>query len=248
MGASALAAPERAKSPHDGAALPIEALEKKIGVKFKNRKIVEEALTHKSYAMETGNGPFNERMEFLGDSILNTAVTDLLFKRYPEENEGKLSKYKSLLVSKPSLVKWAREMKLGAYVRLSESEEATGGRDRESILANAMEALIGAIFLDQGFEKARRFVVDKFSQKKRIVETDYKSRLQELIQKKYGMPPTYVLVDEEGPDHDKVFHMQVVVKKKALGRGAGKSKKESEQNAAREALKNIRLSGLAGSK
>lgn len=244
MAASAVAT----KPARSGAALPIEALEKKIGIKFKNRKIVEEALTHKSYAMETGNGPFNERMEFLGDSILNTAITDLLFKRYPEEDEGKLSKYKSLLVSKASLVRWGRELKVGAYVRLSESEEATGGRDRESILANAMEALIGAIFLDQGFEKARAFVVDKFSQKKRIIETDYKSKLQEIIQKKYGMPPTYVVVDEEGPDHDKTFHIQVVVKKKALGQGVGKSKKESEQNAAREALKNIRLSGLAGSK
>jgi ribonuclease-3 len=238
----------RSKPEHSGADLPIEALEKKIGVKFKNRKTIEEAMTHKSYAMETGQGPFNERMEFLGDSILNAAVTDLLFKRYPDEDEGKLSKYKSLLVSKPSLVKWAREMKLGAYVRLSESEDSTGGRDRDSILANAMEAMIGAIFLDQGFEKAHKFVVDKFSQKKRIVETDYKSKLQEIVQKKHGIPPTYVLVDEEGPDHDKTFHMQVLVKKKALGRGAGKSKKESEQNAAREALRKIRLSESAGSK
>ncbi len=220
----------------------LESLEKKIGIKFKNRKLLEEALTHKSYSTEDANTSFNERLEFLGDSILNASVTDFLFKRFPDEDEGKLSKLKSHLVAKPSLVKWAKEMKIGPFIRMSSSEESTGGRERDSIIANSIEALIGAIFLDHGFDRAHAFILQKLSQRKRIVETDYKSKLQELIQKKHQMPPTYILIGEDGPDHNKTFHMQVRIKKKLLGQGQGKSKKESEQSAAWAALKKIRKS------
>src|SRR5438552_2849635 len=125
-----------------------ESLEKKIQIKFHNKKLLEEALTHKSYAIENSGGPFNERLEFLGDSILNTSITDYLFKRFPNEDEGKLSKLKSQLVARQSLVQWARELKIGPFLRISESEKFTGGRDRDSLLANVMEALVGAIFLD----------------------------------------------------------------------------------------------------
>lgn len=225
-------------------ASPLEALEKKIKIKFKNKKLLEEAMTHKSFSMEAGGGLFNERLEFLGDSILNASVTDFLFRRFPDENEGKLSKLKSHLVAKPSLVKWAKDLKIGPFIRMSSSEESTGGRERDSIIANSVEALIGAIFLDQGFDKAHEFILEKLAQKKRIVETDYKSRLQEIIQKKYQMPPSYRLTGEDGPDHDKTFHMEVCIKKKLLGRGSGKSKKESEQAAAREALRKIRKDKL----
>lgn len=217
-----------------------EGLEKKIGLKFKNEALLEEALTHKSFSMEDGRQPFNERLEFLGDSILNAAITDYLFRRFPEDNEGKLSKLKAQLVARPSLVEWAKELKVGSYLMMSESEEETGGRERDSLLANAMEALIGAIFLDQGFEKAREFVLQKFTQKKRIVEKDYKSKLQEIIQKKYKIPPTYTTLNESGPDHDKTFCMEVRIRKKFLGEGEGKSKKEAEQHAAHNALKNLK--------
>lgn len=215
-----------------------KALQKKLRIRFGNETLLEEALTHISHAMEQGECSFNnERLEFLGDSVLNTSVTEYLFHRFPKDDEGRLSKLKSQLVSRASLVEWAKELKLGQYIRMSASEEQSGGRQRDSILANAVEALIGAIFLDQGFEKARDFVLAKFSRKKRIIETDYKSKLQEMIQKKFRMPPTYVILDEAGPDHDKIFHVQVRVRKNALGEGKGRSKKEAEQDAAHRAIK-----------
>ena len=235
--------PPAAKPRTQSAILPVEALEKKLKIKFNDKKLIEEALTHKSYAMENGGLPFNERLEFLGDSILNTAVTAYLFKRFPKEDEGKLSKLKSQLVARQSLVGWARELKIGVFLRLSESEDLTGGRERDSLLANVMEALIGAIFLDQGFEKAEAFVLKKFGNKKRIVETDYKSKLQEIIQKKHKIPPSYAVLGETGPDHDKTFEVEVLIKKKALGQGKGKSKKEAEQDAAHDALRGLRLTG-----
>lgn len=223
-----------------------DLLEKKFGLRFKDPRLLELALTHKSHAIENGSGAFNERLEFLGDSILNAAVTDFLYGRYPKEDEGKLSKLKSLLVSRSSLVDWAREIEIGQFLRLSASEEMTGGRDRDSLIANAMEALIGAIYLDRGYDEARRFVLEKFNKKKRIVERDYKSKLQELIQKKYKIPPSYSVTGESGPDHDKTFTMEVRIKKKFLGKGSGKSKKEAEQEAARSALKQLRQAKKAG--
>ncbi len=218
----------------------IASLEKKIKVKFKDRKHIEEALTHKSYALANGETKFNERMEFLGDSILNTSVTDFLYHRYPNEAEGKLSKFKSQLVAKASLYKWAMVLKLEDNLKLTEGETWVNPRLKESILADAMEAVIGAIYLDLGFDKAKDFVIKKFSQAKRIVENDTKSKLQELIQKKFKIPPTYTITKESGPEHDKTFHSEVHIKRKLLGIGLGKSKKESEQAAAREALKKIR--------
>jgi ribonuclease III len=217
-----------------------DALQKVVRAKFKNGRLLEEALTHKSYAIEKGGTPFNERLEFLGDSILSAVTSHWLFKRYDSDDEGRLSKLKSQLVSRPTLVVWARSIDMGDYLRMSPGEEATGGRDRESLLANAFEALIGAIFLDQGFPAAQRFIVRFLTKKKRIVETDFKSKLQEIIQKRYKIPPAYILTEETGPDHSKVFHMEARVRRRLLGRGEGRSKKEAEQAAAREALKKIR--------
>lgn len=231
--------------PKPSAEKPLGEFEKRIGIHFKDKTLLEEALTHKSYAMERGGLAFNERLEFLGDSILNASITDYLFHRFPNDPEGKLSKLKSQWVAKPPLYKWAKEIRLGHYLKLSESEISTGGKDRESNLANAMESVIGAIFLDKGFEVARKFIIDKYSQKKRIVETDHKSRLQELIQKQYHFPPTYEMISDLGPDHNKTFEMEVRVKKKVLGKGNGKSKKEAEQAAAYDALKKFRKDKLA---
>ena len=145
-----------------------EVLEKKFHIRFKNKALLEEALTHKSYAMEQGGMPFNERLEFLGDSVFNTVIAAHLFGRYPDVDEGKLSKLKSQLVARQSLLTWGKEIKVAALLKLSESEEMTGGRERESLIANVMEALIGAIFLDLGFETAREFILKHYGKKKNV--------------------------------------------------------------------------------
>ncbi|OVE76945.1 ribonuclease III [bacterium F11] len=214
--------------------------EKKARIRFKNPKFLKEAFTHKSYAIENGNIECNERLEFLGDSIISAAVATFLFKRYPDVNEGRLSKLKSQIVSRANLSQWAGEMNLGKYLLLSQGEEATGGRKRDSLLGNAYEAVVGALFLDQGYQKAEKFILGQLAKKKRIVETDFKSRLQEIVQKKFKTPPTYIVIDETGPDHAKHFTLEVRIQKKILGIGSGKSKKEAEQCAAKEALTNIR--------
>ena len=215
-------------------------IEKKIRVKFRSQKLLEEAFTHKSYAIEHGTQACNERLEFLGDSIISAVVAHWLFKRFPNVDEGRLSKMKSQIVSRTNLSEWADDLQLGEYLFLSQGEEATGGRRRESLLGNVYEALVGAIFLDQGFQTAQRFIMRHLAKKKRIVESDFKSRLQEVVQKKYKMPPIYHVVAETGPDHEKRFTLEVRINKKVLGSGEGRSKKEAEQLAAKEALKSLR--------
>ncbi|HOW28563.1 MAG TPA: ribonuclease III [Elusimicrobiota bacterium] len=217
-----------------------EAFERRIRLHFKNKKWLEEALTHKSCAVENPGKSHNERLEFLGDSVLALAVAHYLFKRYEDDDEGRLSKLKSLLVSRATLVTWAKELDLGKYVKMSSGEEATGGRTRDSILANAFESILGAIFLDAGFPIAQRFIVRRLAKKKRIVETDYKSKLQEIIQKKYKIPPQYVLISESGPDHDKTFLMEVRLRRFVLGQGEGHSKKQAEQAAALMAVRQLK--------
>ncbi len=218
-----------------------DSVEDSIGHGFKRRELLEEALTHKSYASESKLPSFNERLEFLGDSILAAVVAHELFERYPTEDEGKLSKLKALLVSRPSLAAWARKLDLGKHLRMGAGEQATGGRERPSILANAVEALIGAIYLDGGFEASARFIRRWFREEHRSaeVETDYKSRLQEIIQKKHKVPPQYELTRSSGPDHDKTFLVTVRMGKALLGTGVGKTKKEAEQAAAEDALSRL---------
>ncbi len=221
-------------------AVDLGQFERKLRLKFKNAKLLEEAFTHKSYAIEHGKSADNERLEFLGDSIISAVVAHFLFKRYPNVDEGHLSKLKSQLVSRASLAQWADDLNLGEFLLLSQGEEATGGRQRESLLGNVYESLVGAIFLDQGFSRAQRFILRQLAKKKRIVETDFKSRLQELMQKKYKAPPSYQVTHEEGPDHAKVFTLEVRMGKRTLGQGEGRSKKEAEQMAAKEALRKIK--------
>ncbi len=219
-------------------------LERLVGVKFKNRNLLEEALTHKSYAMErSSNLQFNERLEFLGDSILSAAVAHHLFVRYPDVDEGRLSQLKSMLVSRPSMTAWGRELGIGEFLRLSDGENSTGGRDRDSIIGNAMEALLGAIYLEAGYEAVKRFIDKMLVKRKRLVTADHKSRLQEWAQKQYKVPPDYAVVRSHGPDHAKTFDIQVSVSERVIGQGSGKSKKEAEQAAARDALKNILKGG-----
>jgi ribonuclease III len=220
---------------------PTAKLERTLGIKFKNTALLEEALTHKSYAMEKGGViAFNERLEFLGDSVLSAAVAHYLFNRYPDVDEGRLSQLKSMLVSRPSLTVWGRDIEIGQYLRLSEGENATGGRDRDSILGNAMEAVLGAMYLEAGFEPTKKFIDKLLSKRKRLVTVDHKSRLQEWAQKKYKVPPDYIVRRSFGPDHAKTFEVEVAVSSQLLGQGAGKSKKEAEQAAARDALKKIK--------
>jgi ribonuclease III len=215
-------------------------IEKKVRVKFQNPKLLEEAFTHKSYAIEHGLLSNNERMEFLGDSIISAVVAHWLYKRFESVDEGKLSKMKSQIVSRANLSSWADDLQLGNYLFLSQGEEATGGRKRESLLGNVYESLVGAIFLDQGFPVAQRFIMRHLAKKKRIVENDFKSRLQEMVQKKYKAPPIYVVVAESGPDHEKKFTLEVRINKRVLGMGEGRSKKEAEQLAAKEALRALK--------
>ena len=216
-------------------------LEKILGVKFKNAALLEESLTHKSYAMEQGGQlAFNERLEFLGDSVLSAAVAHYLFEKYPDADEGRLSQLKSMLVSRPSLTVWGRELGVGDYLRLSEGENATGGRERDSIVGNAMEALLGAMYLEAGFERTKKFIDKLLAKRKRLVTADHKSRLQEWAQKKYKIPPSYLVRRSFGPDHAKTFEIDVAISTEVLGSGSGKSKKEAEQAAAKDALKNIK--------
>lgn len=204
------------------------------------------ALTHRSYLSVTGQGPreSNERLEFLGDSVLGLVTSEYLYRENPDEHEGQLTKTKSLLVSKAILSRRALAMGLGRFVLMSHSEVESGGRQRLSILADAFESVLGAIYLDQGFEAARTFIhrwllkdMGAIVADKR--HTNFKSHLQEYVQSTYRTHPIYRIRSEYGPDHSKLFNVEVVVGKRVLGGGKGRNKKEAEQAAARDALDNV---------
>jgi ribonuclease-3 len=215
----------------------LKPLDEVIGYRFRNPDLLKEALSHKSFASESKSAIYNERLEFLGDSILAAVVAHQLYVDYPQDAEGSLSKKKAVLVSRPSLADWASALNLGAYLFLGIGEESSGGRERQSLLSNALEALIGAIYLDGGYAHAEKFIKRWYTdQHGSLVEADYKSRLQEVLQKKYKVPPTYEITEADGPDHDKTFRVAVKLDKKTLGTGGGKTKKEAEQAAARDAM------------
>lgn len=232
----------RKASPENGAR-PVAELEKRLGLSFKNRKLLQEALTHKSYAVENKQNGFNERLELLGDAIISACVVSYLFNKHKGYDEGQISKIKSAIVSRTHLYLWAKQIGLGKYLRFSKGEELAGGRERESLVGNAFEALVGAIYLEHGFEKSKRFLWERLK-RTRITPSDYKSMLQEISQKRYRLPPEYVLISESGPDHEKTFEIEVRMGRKAHGRGLGKSKKLAEQEAAKEALKSVRKGGV----
>jgi ribonuclease-3 len=178
-------------------------------------------------------------MEFLGDSILGASVAEYLYAKYPKQDEGRLSQLKSQIVSRINLSKWAKEIKLGACMMISTGEDASGGRNRDSLLSNTLEAVIAALYLDGGFGTAREFIFNYLASQKRLVVNDSKSKLQEYIQSQYQTLPDYKVVSESGPDHEKIFEISVMLKDKLMGTGCGKSKKEAEQAAARNALREI---------
>lgn len=217
----------------------LKPLEEVIGYSFRDPARLKEALSHKSFASESKTTVFNERLEFLGDSVLAAVVAHHLYSAYPDEDEGSLSKKKAQVVSRPNLARWAAGFDLGRYLLLGVGEETSGGRTRQSLLGNALEALIGAIYLDGGYAAAERFIRECLSRHGATSEADYKSRLQEVLQRKFKTPPVYELADSTGPDHDKTFAVVVHLGKKVLGRGTGKSKKEAEQAAARSALETM---------
>ena len=217
-------------------------LQNKIGYQFKNPALLNEALTHSSYANEhkSQHIKYNERLEFLGDSVLSIVVSDYIYKNCPELPEGELTKLRASLVCEKSLYEFAKKIDLGKYLILSKGERNNGGADRPSILSDAFEALIAAIYIDGGIAPASKHILNfvipaiKNSKKKKI--NDYKTTLQEIIQKNPGEKLEYVLVRESGPDHNKHFFVEVHLNSNVIGKGGGRSKKEAEQQAAREAL------------
>lgn len=219
-------------------------LEEKLGYKFKNIKLLENALTHSSFSNEnkTYKRINNERLEFLGDSVLSIIVSRYIFKQFPNYPEGDLSKLRAQVVCEDMLNDKALNLEIGKYLVLGKGEEATGGRDRKSILADATEAIIAAIYLDGGLEEANRFILDNLkddinSLVKGKTISDYKSYLQEYFQSKdSNYKIKYVVTGEEGPDHDKIFYVDLLINKKKFGDGNGKSKKIAEQHAAKKAL------------
>ena len=219
----------------------METLEKRMNYRFKNRAYLMQALTHSSFANERNNGSkSNERMEFLGDSVLSLISSQFLFETYPDMPEGELSKLKAALVCTESLSGFARQIHLGDYLFLGKGESHTGGAERPSILEDAFESLIAAIYLDGGLECARTFDLGFLKpalENHNINFKDYKTTLQEVIQQNPDQSINYVFVGSSGPDHDKVFEAEVRLNSNVIGRGKGKSKKSAEQAAAREALK-----------
>ncbi len=222
----------------------LEEIQSRSEYKFKDINILNIALTHSSYANEYKKHKiiYNERLEFLGDSILGLIVSEYIYREYPNYPEGELTKLRSTVVCEPTLSFLAKNINLGKYLLLGKGEEATGGRERVSIMADAFEALIGAIYLDGSMLEAKRFVLDhlKPAIKDAIngieLFVDYKTQLQEILQKKNSDKITYQVVKEEGPDHNKSFFTEVYSKEIVLGKGKGKSKKDAEQDAAKSAI------------
>lgn len=222
----------------------MKTLETKLGYQFQNPKLLDHALTHSSYANEhhLGSISSNERLEFLGDSVLGMIVADHLYRTFPDLPEGDLTRIRANLVCEGSLVLVAKEWDLGHYLKLGKGENACGGRSRPSILADAVEAVLAAVFLDGGLAHDRdiiqRFLLDRMEQVNRA-SRDHKTYLQELVQRKSGQVLSYELIGESGPDHNKTFQMQVLLNSQPIGQGTGHSKKEAEQAAANAAIERL---------
>ncbi len=221
-----------------------EALQKELGYRFKDPSLLVRALTHISHdRKKTGN--HNEVLEFLGDAVLDLAISDLLIQRFPERTEGDLSRMRAGLVNSVALAEKANTLALGPMLFLGKGEERSAGRNKASILAGAFEALLGGVYQDGGYDPARRIVERYFAAdilERTLGQQDYKTRLQEISQLLFRVPPIYRLLSESGPDHEKCFVTEISVGGKVLGRGEGKSKKQSEQEAARKALEELQKS------
>jgi len=221
----------------------IARLEERLGINWRDRELLLLALTHSSFAYE-GRGrrqENNQRLEFLGDAVLELVISEHLYRTYPSRSEGELTKLRAAVVCEPSLARVSRELNLGACLFMGKGEERSGGRERPSILADAFESLLGAVYLDQGLAPARRLALQYLEPLIADVlagrlERDYKTELQEILQHDGGGALSYAILREEGPDHDKVFTAAVYCGGREMGRGRGRSKKEAEQQAAHRAL------------
>ena len=227
----------------------IVEFQERIGYRFHNVSLLELALTHSSYANEKRRGRLanNERLEFLGDAVLELVSSDLLYAKYPQRPEGDLTRIRASLVCEQTLAFCTRELELGKYLLLGKGEDLTGGRERKSVLSDALEAVIGAVYLDGGFANAKefiyKFVLNDMEHKQLFF--DSKTILQEVVQGQHEGGISYRLVEESGPDHDKKYVVEVRVGNKALGRGAGRTKKNAEQEAAYQALLLMKKRGVA---
>ena len=225
-------------------------LQNEIHVKFKDKRLLNRALIHRSYVNESATDKIkdNERLEYLGDSVLGLIVNEYLFRRFEEYPEGDLAKIKSAVVSEATLAKVARDIELGSFLLMGKGEELSGGRDRASILANSFEALIGAVYLDLGLKSCRGFILSLLKKDiERIDRMTYlrdpKTTLQEYVQKKYKERPVYEVVEERGPDHKKEFIVRLLIKGDEVSRGVGSSKRKAEMLAAEHILKKIEKGG-----
>jgi ribonuclease III len=222
--------------------IDLSEFEQNLIYKFNNINILEEALRHSSFVNEQLGTDMkdNERLEFLGDAVLDLVIGHILMKRYPDMNEGDLSRMRAILVNESQLATIAHQIKLGQYIKLGKGEIQTNGKEKKSILADTFEAVIAAVYLDGGFDAAFKMITAHFSSLFHLVSTptadrDYKSRIQELVQETHNVTPVYRVISASGPDHDKTFIVQLKVYKVAV-EGVGKSKKAAEQDAARRAL------------
>jgi ribonuclease III len=231
-------------TPVEASPLPApDALDAALGIRFRDGELRETALTHRSYAFEHDLDATNERLEFLGDSVLGLVVTDMAFAAFPRMPEGELAKLRAAIVNAQALAEVARSLDLGSLVRLGKGEEQSGGRDKASILADALEAVFGAVYLDAGLDESRSLIERLFRPLMEAYargegERDYKTILQELASRELRTMPEYRL-EERGPDHEKEFTATVFLNGEPLGMGVGKSKKEAEQRAAREAFDHV---------
>lgn len=220
-------------------------LQEKIEIQFQNMSLLTQAFTHSSYVNEHRGQPFrdNERLEFLGDAVLELTVSQYLFKHFPKMSEGEMTKLRAAIVCEPSLVKFANDLEFGKLILLGKGEEMTGGRERPALLADVFEAFIGALYLDQGLDAVYRFlsryVFPKVTEGQFSQVIDYKSQLQEFIQHDNLGEITYQIIQEKGPAHNREFVSEVFVNAKSMGVGTGKSKKEAEQRAAEKALQQL---------
>lgn len=224
----------------------LKELEKILDYRFKNKNLLQEAFTHKSYLNESKRqeGRDNERLEFLGDAVLDLVISEQLMIQNPLFPEGDLSKMKSKMVSERALERVSRRMNLGKFLFLGKGEELTGGREKASLLADSLEAIIAAIYIDGGFASAKRFTMLAFSPEFESLDQskelqDFKTELQEYCQREFDTLPKYNVLKEIGPDHKKIFEVEISIKGKLLGSGKGRSKKEAEQQSARKALEKL---------
>jgi ribonuclease-3 len=234
------------------AATDLNELQAALCYRFQQPQLLVQALVHRSFVNENASCAWsdNETLEFLGDAVLGLAVSQLLWRRYPDYNEGDLSRLRSAIVNEKELARVARELDLGGYMYLGKGEESTGGRDKPSLLANTLEAVLAAVFLDGGLEMVDA-IVERFfggylsigmqEHPLDVLDKDYKTQLQEFTQSHFKITPLYLLEEEEGPDHDKVFTMSVAVLEQIVARGTGKSKKAAQQQAAKRALERLML-------